>query len=87
MFAIRRRYSDYPRLVEAVETRHLRYNETLELIREREAAGRAFVIAPTAPVKIGRLEKNRDRLWALYRAGYRDAARLMPALRRFLADC
>ena len=84
MFAIRRRYSDYPRLVEAAETRHLRYNETLELIREREAAGRAFVIAPTAPVKIGRLEKNRDRLWALYRAGYRDAAPLCPRCGVFL---
>ncbi len=56
MFAIRRR-RDYPRLVEAAETRHLRYNETLELIRGGRR-GRAFVIAPTAPVKIGRLERT-----------------------------
>lgn len=84
MFAIRRRYGGYPRLVEAIESRHLRYNETLDLIREREAQGRAFVIAPSAPVRIGRLEKNRGRLMELYRAGYRDAARQLPALREFL---
>ncbi len=67
MFAIRRRHSDYPRLVEAAETRHLRYNETLELIRSGRRRGALFVIAPTAPVKTGRLEKEQGQALALYR--------------------
>lgn len=83
---LRRVYRDYPRLVGAMEGRHLRYNETLEEIRADERRGDAFVIAPRRPVKIGRLEKNREKLMGLYREGYADAVRLLPALRDFLAD-
>lgn len=39
-------YPKYPKMVEMVATRHIRYNEALELIDQEEAAGRAFVIHP-----------------------------------------
>lgn len=69
------RYAKFPGLVRALETRHEVYNRTLDEISRMEANGEAFVIQPVEPLQVGRYEKNRDRLQALYEQGYRDAAR------------
>lgn len=70
---IRAKYRRWPRLVEAVKTRHIRYNQALELVYAQELAGRAVVIQPQFPVAIGRLEKDRGKLQELYNQGYQDA--------------
>lgn len=77
-------YRKYPELVESAKTRHLRYNQALDLIEEQERRGNVFVIQPQAPLEIGRLERDRDKLLALHRQGYDDARALLSALRRFL---
>lgn len=84
MPAIRLRYRRYPRLADSVEKRHLRYNDALDLIAEQQRAGNAFVLRPRAPVKIDRLEKNREKLLALYRQGLDDMLESIFELRSFL---
>lgn len=81
---IRRVYSKYPKMVEAMAHRHEVYNETLEELERLEAEGRVFVIRPEAALDVGRIEKNYGRLDAAYRQGYETAARQFDALLAYL---
>ena len=86
MPAIRARYRRWPRLVQALGDRHIRYNRTLEQVARQEAAGNAFVLRPQKPSGIGRIEKDPQKLRALYQAGYEEAKRRWPELERFLNE-
>ena len=80
------KYRKFPGFVHMVKTRHIRYNASLDQIAEEEKAGRAFVLRPKKPVKVGRLELNREKMLALYREGYEDGIEAMPRLKAFLED-
>lgn len=80
----RRIYRAYPEMVRCLDDRHNVYNRTRARLAALENQGRAFVVAPPVPVTIGRFERDRERLLALYREGYGEAKRRMPALRRFM---
>jgi predicted patatin/cPLA2 family phospholipase len=77
-------YRNYPNLVHQLATRHVRYNQTLDLLAEEESAGRAFVLRPKKPVNIGRVETNKTKLAALYDDGYHDTMERMDDLIAFL---
>jgi len=78
-------YRAYPALVSSLKNRHMRYNQTLEDIEKMQARGDVFVIQPSAPLEVGRLEKDEGKLKELYHQGYRDAADQYEALMAFLA--
>lgn len=82
---IKLRYYRYPALVSAAATRHLRYNAALDLVHAQQKLGSAFVIQPSTPVSVGRVEKDREKLRALYQQGYDDAKASYPALLEFLS--
>lgn len=84
MAAIRVRYSKYPKMVQQMEHRHIRYNRTLEFLKKGQEAGKIFVIQPQNPVEIARVEKNREKLEELYRIGYEDAKNAHEKLMKFL---
>ncbi len=71
----KRMYPQYPGLVEAMIRRHRIYNETVAYVRELEAQGSAFVIQPSADLKISRVEKDPLKLEKFYELGYCDAER------------
>lgn len=81
---LRVKYRRYPALVRSLETRHVRYNDALHLVRREEEKGNVFVLAPSAPLPLGRVEKNREKLRAVYEQGYATAEKHRDALRRFL---
>lgn len=81
---IRKAYRNYPALGEAVTNRHLVYNDTLDYIKKEKAAGNLFVIRPTGPVNIGRVEKDRSKLELLYYRGYDTARKQEKELMHFL---
>ena len=58
----------------------------LEQVARQEAAGNAFVLRPQKPSGIGRIEKDPQKLRALYQAGYEEAKRRWPELERFLNE-
>lgn len=70
---IRRTYRKYPKFVKAMEERHIHYNRTLDELGVMEKEGSVFILRPKTPVTIGRLEKDVDKLTALYKQGYEDA--------------
>ncbi len=78
-------YRKYPRLIPRLLTRHEMYNCQLEELAVLEREGRAFVIRPDAPIAIGRMEKNPDRLQAVYDSGIRDGVAALPRLSAYLA--
>ena len=78
------RYRKYPKVYELMRDRHLTYNETLDFIEKQVALGNTFVIRPKKKSDVGRIEKNRERLRALYEEGYSDAESCYEALLAFL---
>lgn len=77
-------YGDYPYLLEALETRHERYNEQREHIWEYEKQGRALVVAPPKPVEIGHVEHDAAKLLDLYIQGRQETKRLLPQIEDFV---
>lgn len=86
MRLIKAKYKKYPMLVRSIEIRHIRYNHAIELVEQERKAGRAYVIQPEKPVGIGRLEKNKEKLTALYNQGYSDGRKHYKALMNFLKE-
>lgn len=82
--AIRRRYRAYPKFSEAVQNRHIVYNETLQYIEEEAKKGTCLVIRPSRCMKVSRLEKNTKKIRALYELGYEDAKRNYENVCKFL---
>lgn len=70
---IKRKYRKYPKLIDAIESRHLNYNKSLDLVKELSEDGNALVIRPKKPVKVSQVEKDKTKLITLYNDGYNDA--------------
>ncbi len=79
-------YRKYPKFVEAVRTRHIRYNQQVDEVREDEKRGIAMVICPESPLNIGKTEKNTAELDRVYQEGRRIAQKKLDEIRRFLGE-
>lgn len=82
---IRMKYKKYPNFVRAMEERHTKYNETMEKIGKLERDGKIFVFRPKEQVKVGRIEKDKEVLKALYQKGYDDAKENYEKLMEYLS--
>ena len=79
-------YKHYPALAEQLKNRHNVYNNALRELLNREQQGKAWVLHPSQPIEIGRLERHADRLQAVYDLGTGDAKAALPALRTYLGQ-
>ena len=77
-------YRKYPKLVEAMSTRHQQYNASLAYIREQELAGHLLVIRPPEKLPIGRTEKDPQKLRQVYDIGRQTAEACLSQLKQFL---
>ena len=68
-----------------MEKRHINYNRTLDELALMEKEGDVFLIRPSSPVTISRLEKDETRLAELYKQGYNDAKDRFQELKSFLS--
>lgn len=83
---IKLRYRKYPKVYELMKNRHIAYNETLDLIEEQVKAGSTFLIQPKKKSDVGRIEKDKAKLQALYEEGYQEASECYDELLKFLED-
>lgn len=83
-FVAERRYKEYPKLVEAINTRYLNYNKTLDKVNELEKSKDIFVIRPSRKVKMGRMEKDPDKIEEMYNLGIDDTKALLADLYEYL---
>ncbi|HDX0996159.1 TPA: patatin family protein [Pasteurella multocida] len=78
-------YRDYPHLVEKLKTRYQNYNDTVEEIIRLNNNKDIFVIRPSHHLPISRIEKDVEKVQAMYDLGITDAKREMAALKAFLS--
>lgn len=78
------KYKNHPIINDKLGTRYRIYNETLHHITRQEKAGKVFVISPSRAIKVGRTEKNRERLESLYELGWNDAKAQYEEMKIFL---
>ncbi|MBE7393655.1 patatin-like phospholipase family protein [Pasteurella multocida] len=78
-------YRDYPHLVEKLKTRYQNYNDTVEEIIRLNNNKDIFVIRPSHHLPISRIEKDVEKVQAMYDLGITDAKREMAALKVFLS--
>lgn len=74
----------YPKMIEAMADRHIRYNETIAYIRKKEEAGELFVIRPPEALHIGGMEKHPEELERVYQIGRRTGEACMKKLIAYL---
>lgn len=78
-------YRKFPKLVEAIVTRHDQYNATLDHIARRESAGELLVIRPLEKLPIGRTEKEPKKLRQVYEIGRQTALERIEEIQQYLS--
>lgn len=73
----------HPAIYKALKERHVWYNEILEYIDSRAAAGRAMLIAPEEPLAISRLCHDPDAMQRVYESGRRAGERHAASVAEF----
>lgn len=77
-------YRKYPRFKEQLLKRHSLYNTSIETLSNWEKNGKAFVIRPSEMIGIGRIEKDPDKLQAVYDIGIKDTEKQLELLYEYL---
>ena len=77
-------YDDYPYYLEALRTRHTRYNEQRKRLWQLEEEGRILVIAPDKPVEVSVNEHDGAPLLDLYLQGRRQTEARLAEIDEFL---
>lgn len=80
----KRIFSKYPEFAEIIAHSHDGYNKECDELEKLAKDGRIFMISPTKPITIGRLEKNVDKLAKLYNDALIDAGDYYPKLVKYL---
>ena len=77
-------YKKYPKLIEAIENRHIVYNQQLEYLEEQEAKGNVIIIRPSQKPEAGRTEKDKEKILSTYNLGKNDALQLLEQIKEFM---
>ena len=59
----------YPRMIDALDKRHIMYNKQLEFVAQAEHEGRCLVIRPDEKIPIGHISHNPDQMRRVYDIG------------------
>lgn len=76
----------HPNLAKAMARRYKVYNRTLDKIEELKAKGEVMVLCPSRLIEVSRLEKDPEKLKALYQLGREDAMKNLDQIRAFLGQ-
>ena len=79
-------YKKYPKLIDAMNRKYKVYNDTVERIIDSENKKEIFVIRPSRFVKVGRIEKNPERLQEMYELGIQDTNNCIEELKKYLSE-
>ena len=73
----------FPNMIQALQHRHVMYNEELEFVRQAEQEGRCLVIRPEKAIPIGHISHDADEMKRVYDMGRHTANRYLADIRRF----
>jgi len=75
----------YPKMIEALENRHIMYNNSIKYIEEKEKNGEILVIRPSNILPIKRTTRDREKIKEVYEAGREEALKKLDDIRYFLS--
>jgi len=73
----------YPKMIEAMATRHLMYNRELDYVRKAEREGRCLVIRPDEKIPIGHISHDPENMRHVYEIGRRMGERYIDRIKDF----
>ena len=76
----------YPKMIEALDKRHIMYNRQLAYVREAETSGRAYVIRPEAKLPIGHISHDPEEMQRIYDIGRQTGANHLARILAFLGN-
>ena len=79
-------YHKYPDFCEQLKIRHEVYNRSVRMLKRQEEQGEIFVIRPSLPITIRRIESDPEKLQMVYEQGLKDATDSMEQLQAYLQD-
>ena len=77
-------YKKYPNLLKTMYDRPDKYNQTYDKIEKLEKENKIFVFRPENNVDISRLERDQDKLKALYEEGKNETENRLSDLKKYL---
>lgn len=81
---IKLKYRKYPKLIEAMQNRHIVYNQQVKYVAKAEAEQRAFVIRPSETLPIRHMTHDPELMQKVYDMGRETALKALPQLLEFL---
>ena len=75
---------EYPAVAEAMAVRHIKYNQQMQDIKEREQRGEVLVIRPPETLGIKRTENDPMELERVYQIGRIAGNKALSAVKDFL---
>ncbi len=84
MSLMRKTLNKYPKMIEALENRHIMYNSTVEYIEEKEKKGEILVLRPEGALPIKRTCHDAEKLKAVYEEGRRVGMENIEKIKEFL---
>lgn len=79
-------YNKYPNFIKTAKKQYKDYNKTLELIKKLENEGRIIVLRPSKNLKVARVEKNLNKLNAIYQLGVDDSMENLDKVKKYLEN-
>lgn len=85
--AAKRLRKKYPKIEKKMLLRHYNYNTSAVELKKLEREGEAFIIRPSAPIRINKIEKDPEKLQEVYDLGRNDALAAMENLKKYIGGC
>lgn len=73
----------YPKMIEAMDRRHLMYNQQLEYVKQAEQQGRCLVIRPEEKIPIGHVSHDPEQMERVYQMGRSTGMKNVESIRAF----
>ena len=73
----------YPKMIEAMDSRHIMYNRQLEYVLQAEKEGRCLVIRPEEKLPIGHISHDPEEMQRVYDIGRQTGIRNKERLKNF----
>lgn len=73
----------YPKMIEAMDKRHLMYNRQLQYVAQAEREGRCLVIRPEGKIPIGHISHDASQMRLVYEQGRRVGEKYIDSIKAF----
>ncbi len=77
-------YGKFPNFVETLNNSYKKYNETMDLIEKYESENKIIVLRPSELIKVQRVEKDTNKLQAIYNLGVSDCINNLDKIKGYI---